>query len=788
MLHTTGLLKSNDRIAIVGMGCLFPGGIDSPNSLWEFLCRGGDAVVDVPPDRWNVEAVYDPEPGVPGKTVSRRAGLLHDVAGFDAGFFGISPREAAVMDPQQRLLLEVAWRALEDAGIPAESLAGTRTGVYVGISHSDYNAIQQFGRRQIDVHTATGGALSIAANRLSHRFDLRGPSLAVDTACSSSLVALDAACTALLTGTCEAALAGGVNVMLTPDVTITFSRAAMLSPDGRCKAFDARANGYVRGEGAGMVVLKPLSQALLDGDRVHAVIRATAVNQDGHTSTITVPSRDAQIAMLREVCAKSDVRPNEIDYIEEHGTGTAVGDPIEASAIGAVFGQCRAPDNPCAVGSIKTNIGHLEPAAGIAGLIKATLCVREGEIPPSLHFESPNPNIDFDRLGIRLQRKLAPWPATTGPRFAAVNSFGFGGTNACALVEQPPRAGEPAPGPAPKTPWPTLLPVSAATKSALAATCGRLADVIDNGRLGYADVAGTLAVRCSHRDHRLVIRAGTPEDAVAALRDLAAERECPAAISGRRSGNPRLAFAFGGQGSQWWGMGRGLLQQDPIFRDVVERYDDLFRQRSGWSVIEQLLQPEDRSRINETSVAQPATFALQIGLAERLMAWGIRPEAVVGHSIGEIAASYVAGALSLAQAIDVVFHRSRLQERSRLQGGMAAIGLSAEGALPYLEKFDGELEIAAINGPELVTIAGPRPLLDGLVEEVGRNGNNVFRQILRVDYAFHSRQMEAFEDELRSSLYDLRPRAPRIPMFSTVTGEPVAGEQLDADYWCCNMR
>jgi amino acid adenylation domain-containing protein len=788
MSRDVGASESSDRIAIVGMACALPGGIDSPLALWQFLRRGGDAVIDIPSDRWNVAAVFDPEPGTPGKAASRWAGLLLDISGFDAGFFGISPREAAVMDPQQRLLLEVAWRALEDAGIPAERLAGTRTGVYVGISHSDYNAIQQFDRRQIDVHTATGGALSIAANRLSHRFDLRGPSLAIDTACSSSLVALDAACTALLTGTCDAALAGGVNVILTPDVTITFSRAAMLSPDGRCKAFDARANGYVRGEGAGMVVLKPLARALLDSDRVHAVIRATAVNQDGHTSTITVPSREAQIAMLREACAKANVQPSEIGYVEAHGTGTAVGDPIEANAIGTVFGHGRAPDNPCAVGSIKTNIGHLEPAAGIAGLIKAAMCVREGEIPPSLHFESPNPNIDFDRLGIRVQRKLAPWPATTGPRFAAVNSFGFGGTNACAIVEQPPRSGDPALASAPKTPWPTLLPVSAATKAALAATCGRLADVLSERRLDFVDVAGTLAVRRSHLDHRLVIQARTPEDAVAALRDLAAERECPAAISGRRTSNARLAFAFGGQGSQWWGMGRGLLQQDPLFRNVVERCDDLFRQRSGWSVIEQLLQPEDRSRINETSIAQPAIFALQIGLAERLMAWGIQPEAVVGHSIGEIAASYVAGALSLAEAIDVVFHRSRLQERSRLQGGMAAIGLSAEGALPYLEKFDGQLEIAAVNGPELVTIAGPRALLDGLVEEVGRNGNNVLRQILRVDYAFHSRQMEAFQDELRSSLHHLRPRAPRIPMFSTVTGELVAGEQLDAEYWCCNMR
>src|SRR5829696_6504909 len=391
--------KRREKIAIVGIGCRLPGGIESPDALWQFLCSGGDAVREIPPDRWNLHPVYDPHPDTPGKSISRRAALLNDVAAFDAAFFGISPREAAVMDPQQRLLLETTWRAFEDAGIPAESLAGSRTGVYIGISHSDYHGIQQFGRRQIDVHTATGGALSIAANRLSHRFDLRGPSLAIDTACSSSLVALDAACTALLTGECDTALVGGVGVILTPDVTITFSRAGMLSPDGCCKAFDSRANGYVRGEGAGIVVLKKLSRALLDGDRIHAVICSTSVNQDGHTSTITVPNRVAQEQMLRQACARAGILPSEVGYVEAHGTGTAVGDPIEASAIGSVFGQGRDPDDPCIIGSIKTNIGHLEPAAGVAGLIKATLCVRKGEIPPNLHFQTPNPHIDFAKLG-----------------------------------------------------------------------------------------------------------------------------------------------------------------------------------------------------------------------------------------------------------------------------------------------------------------------------------------------------------------------------------------------------
>jgi acyl transferase domain-containing protein/acyl carrier protein len=788
MLHVDRSSQSNDAIAIIGIGCSFPGGAESPNSLWRFLGRGGDAIVEVPTDRWNVDAVHDPLPGTPGKTASRRAGLLHDVASFDAGFFGISPREAAVMDPQQRLLLEVTWRALEDAGIPAESLAGSSTGVYIGVSHSDYHGIQQFGRRQIDVHAATGGALSIVANRLSHRLDLRGPSLAIDTACSSSLVALDAACNALLSGDCDVTLVGGVNVMLTPDVTITFSRAAMLSPDGRCKAFDARANGYVRGEGAGIVILKLLSRALLDRDRIHAVIRATAVNQDGQTSTITVPSRDAQVAMLRQACARANVHPSQIGYVEAHGTGTAVGDPIEASAIGTVFGEGRTTENACVIGSIKTNIGHLEPAAGIAGLIKAALCVREGEIPPSLHFERPNPRIDFDRLGIRVQGKLGPWPVSCRPRIAAVNSFGFGGTNACAIVEQPPQPAGPILDRDSPNWWPALVPVSAASKTALTTVCTQLAETLHTHPHAFPDVVGTLALRRSHLDHRLVLPAKSVEEALSALRAVAAGETPGTAISGRKSSGRRLAFVFTGQGAQWWGMGRGLLQQDPVFRAVVERCDQLFSQRSGWSLLEQLIRSENESRIHETFVAQPAIFALQVALAERLAAWGIRPEAVVGHSIGEIAAAHVAGALSLSQAVDVVYHRSRLQERARRRGGMAAVGLAADRVSSYLEKFDGELEVAAINGPELVSVAGPRALLDRLIEDVGREQTDVLCQILRVDYAFHSQQMDPFTGELRDSLRGLRSKAVTTPMFSSVTGEAIHGGELDADYWCRNMR
>ena len=773
-------------VAIIGMGCVLPGGIDSPEMLWRFLCEGRDAITAVPPDRWNADLVYDPDPSVPGKAVTRWGGFVRDIAAFDPAFFGISPREAAMMDPQQRMLLETAWRALEDAGLRLDAISGSRTGVYVGISHSDYHEIQKFGRYEIDVHTSTGGALSIAANRLSHRFDLRGPSLSVDTACSSSLVALDLACTSLSTGECEMALVGGVNAILTPDVTITFSRATMLSPDGRCKAFDSRANGYVRGEGAGVVVLKPVARALADGDRIRAVIRGTAVNQDGRTTTITVPSLTAQIAMLREACRRSSVDPREVRYVEAHGTGTPVGDPIEAEAIGTVFGTPGAIEDRCRFGSIKSNIGHLEPAAGIAGLIKAALCVERGQIPPSLHIETVNPRIPLEDLGIEVCRQLAPFPDSVGPRLAAVNSFGFGGTNACAVVQQapPPKTAPPARG---VDDGPILVPLTAASSASLRAIATEIADRLEGGAVTLPDLAGTLALRRTHLEHRAVVIAQSPEEATVRLRMLADAKPDADVIIGRRSADSRSVFVFTGQGAQWWGMGRELFDRDAVFRASFEACDALLFRRSGQSLVEELRRGEAESRIDQTIVAQPMTFALQVGLAARWKAWGIAPQAVIGHSIGEIAAAHVAGALTLEQAIDVVYHRSRLQEQTRFQGGMAAIGMSPDALRRLLQDRQIALEIAAVNAPELTTVAGDRAELDRLVAMLEAEGGT-FARVLRVDYAFHTRQMGPFEDELRRSLGRLASHAAAIPMFSTVTGRAIGPGELDADYWWRNMR
>ena len=775
-------------IAIVGMSCILPGGIRSPQELWEFLCNGGDGICEVPADRWNNDAVYDPNPGKPGKTATRWGGFVKDIGQFDAEFFGISPREAAVMDPQQRMLLEAAWRALEDGGVQIEELAGSRTGVYIGISHSDYHGIQKFGRLDIDLHTSTGGALSIAANRLSHRFDLRGPSLSVDTACSSSLVALDLACAAIRNGECEMAICGGVNAILTPDVTITFSRASMLSPDGRCKTFDARANGYVRGEGAGIVVLKPVAQAIADGDRIHGVIRATAVNQDGRTTTITVPSHDAQVAMLHEACRRAGIAPSQVSYVEAHGTGTPVGDPIEASAIGQVFGRNLASRPRCIVGSIKSNIGHLEPAAGVVGLIKATLCVKHAKVPPNLHFQTPNPNIKFDELGIEVATALAPFPEAGMTRIAAVNSFGFGGTNACAIVQQPPLFRVPAEKESADFQGPTLLPLSAPNRASLEVLAGAVAQTLEQGTVSLADAAGTLAHRRSHLEHGVVVLAASVEQAVAGLRSFERKEPRAGVISGRRGEKPKIAFVFTGQGAHWWAMGRGLLKSDPVFRTAVEACDEEFRRLAGWSLIAELMADKEHSRIDKTFVTQPTTFALQVGLAARWKAWGVQPDCTIGHSIGEMAATYVAGAVGLPDAVKVVYHRSNLQERARLQGGMAAVGLSADETQRLLDQTQFDLEIAAVNAPEIVTIAGPRGAVERFVEELRLTRDDVFARVLQIDYAFHSRQMDPFEADLKASLKSMTSQRPEVPCYSTVTTRPIEAGELDADYWWRNMR
>ncbi len=782
------ILTRMDPIAIVGLGCRFPGA-SGPEAFWQLLLDRRDAIVEVPANRWNREALYHEDPvSAPGSIANRLGGFLGNIEQFDAGFFGISPREAAAMDPQQRMLLETSWEAIDDAGLTAEALRGEKVGVFIGIAAYDYAEIQHAydNRSLIGPHTNTGLALSIAANRISYIFDLRGPSIAVDTACSSSLVAVHLACRSLQSQESRIALVGGVNAILKPEPTIGFSRASMLSPDGRCKTFDARANGYTRGEGAGVVVLKRLSDALEANDHIYALICGSAVNQDGRTNGMSVPSRDAQEAALHEAFLTAQIDPSQIQYVEAHGTGTPVGDPIEAHALGNVLGRGRGSDR-CLVGSVKTNIGHLEAAAGIASLIKTALAIERRTIPASLNFENPNPEIPLDELKLRVNTQTEPWPDNGHPARAGINSFGFGGTNAHVVLQEAPKAdSQPI-----QTAWhdaPLILPLSARAPEALRALATSYADLIerdgkDSRRLQA--ICYWAAARRSHHTYRTAVVGRSPEGLTAQLRNFASSG---AAVQTNRSSlsKPGPAFVFSGMGSQWWGMARQLLATEPVFRDAVERCDVLFRRRADWSILHELTVDEANSRMSRTEVAQPCNFAVQVALAALWRSWGIVPGAIVGHSAGEMASCHVAGVLSLEDAIEVAFQRSRLQQRASGRGKMAAVGITEAEARKRIARYDGRLSIAAINGPEALTLSGDSDAMEEVVAALNEAG--AFVRFLRVDVPYHSHHMNPLQRELREALSNLRPRSPSIPLFSTVTGDAVEAPLFDADYWWSNVR
>ena len=782
-----------DPIAIIGIGCTYPGGAHGPESFWRLLSEGVDTVREVPADRWNVAAFYDPTPGLRGKTVARWGGFLENIDQFDAAFFGLSPREAAFMDPQQRLLLQSAWEALDDAGVVLDPAAGSPAGVFVGVSTNDYSLLQSTisDLSTIDPYTATGTATSIVANRLSYCLNLRGPSLAVDTACSSSLVALHLACTSLWAGECPLALAGGVNVIIGVSPFISFSRSSMLSPDGRCKAFDSRANGFVRGEGAGVVALKPLSAALADGNPIYAVIRSTGVNQDGRTNGITVPSGAAQAALARETCRRAGIHPADVQYVEAHGTGTPVGDPIEAQALGAAFGAGR-DGEPCIIGSVKTNIGHLEAGAGIAGVIKVALSLHHGQIPPSLHFLQPNPHIDFAQHKLRVAQALEPYRNGPEQPAAGVNSFGFGGTNAHAILQAAPRgnARRPAP-PAHPAAGAWLLPLSARHPESLRTLAQRYRDLLASPAYATAgpaldDLCFTAGAHRTHHSQRLCV-AGTSglalDEQLAAF--LAGENR-PGLSTGSPVADPAPVFVCSGQGPQWWAMGRELLRDEPVFRSKIEEIDLLLREFGAWSLLEELSRSEESSRLNETSIAQPAIFAIQVGLATVWESWGIRPAAIVGHSVGETAAAHLAGVLSLREAARVIFHRGRCMEVAAGQGRMLAASLSWDDADAIIAPCRDRVSIGAFNGPVSVTLSGDAAALATIAAELTKR--SVVCQFLRVDYAFHSPQMEPVREDLLRSLGRVEVQPALLPLFSTVSGAAATAADFGAEYWWLNVR
>ncbi len=785
-----------EPLAIIGIGCRFPGETDSPVAFWELLRNGADAIVDVPGDRWDIRRFYDPDPGKPGRMYVRQGGFLNrKIDLFDADFFNVSPREGESMDPQQRLLLEVAWEAMEDAGLDAAKLRGTDTGVYIGAFTLDHKVLRfdSSNRHQINAHLPAGSTMGILANRISYFFDFHGPSITLDTACSSSLVALHHACQSLWREDSAMVLCGGVNLMFKPEYTIAMCKGRFLSPDGRCKTFDKTADGYGRGEGAGIIVLKPLSKALDDGNPVYALVRATAVNHDGRTSGIAFPNQTAQEALLRKVYGQAGISPSEVQYVEAHGTGTLAGDIAEAGALGGILGPDRDDGGALVVGSVKTNIGHLEAAAGIAGVIKTALCLKNKQIPGNLHFNTPNPEIPFEELRIRVPRTTEPWPAVDGPAIAGVNSFGYGGANAHAVLEEPPRTSNDTVKPGEERENRELLiPISAASKEALRELVERYIDLFTTEKDGESvtlrDIAFSAGVRRSHHDHRLAVIARSMDDFIEKLKQFAGGVRTESTLYKRAVSNKehKIVFVFSGMGPQWWCMGRELFLTEPVFLKAAEECDVIFKKLSGWSLLEEFMKDEAASRMHETDVAQPANFVLQTALTALWRSWGIEPDAVVGHSTGEAAAACISGALNLEDSLKVCYNRSRLQQTRAGGGKMLAAALSPGSAQRYLNGEEDDVSIAAVNGPGSVTLSGNPSALEKIAAKLEEE--DIFNRFTGVDIAYHSCQMDPLEQELSDSLRTIRASAPRIPLYSTVTGKRAENAEWGPAYWWKNVR
>ncbi|MFJ6214784.1 amino acid adenylation domain-containing protein [Streptomyces sp. NPDC092296] len=787
-----------ERTAVIGIGCRLPGSASDYRTFWQNLIDGKDCITATPADRYDVSTLGSKDKAKAGRLVGGRGGYIDGFDEFDPAFFGISPREAEHMDPQQRKLLEVAWEALEDGGQRPAELAGGDVGVFVGAFTLDYKILQfaDLDFETLAAHTATGTMMTMVSNRISYCFDFRGPSVSIDTACSSSLVAVHLACRSLHRGETDLALAGGTLLHMAPQYTIAETKGGFLSTEGRSRTFDASADGYVRAEGVGMVALKRLEDALRDGDPIHAVITGTGVNQDGRTNGITVPNPEAQVSLIQRVCAEAGIEPGSLQYIEAHGTSTPVGDPIEAAALGRALAIGRTPGSRCYVGSVKTNIGHTESAAGIAGLIKTVLSLKHRTIPPHINLEQVNPKIDLASLPFEIPTRPTAWPEHEGPARAGVNAFGFGGTNAHVLLEEAPVRPEPeeaAADPAEETePRWTVLPLTARDPAALP----ELADGIRTELTGaegrpavaLADLGYTLAHRRQHHEARLSLVYSTRESLHEALDAYLRGEPHPRVLldQQRDPQHSRLTWVFTGMGPQWWAMGRQLYAEEPVYRETIDRCDREIRRLTGWSLVAELSADEADSNMAETWLAQPANFAVQIALAALWRSRGVQPDAIVGHSTGEVAAFYEAGVYTLEDAVEVVVHRSRLQQKLVGTGTMLAVSLPEAEAVRRVRPYGDRVSIAAVNSPTGITLAGDEDALGELAAQLQSEG--LFAKFLTVRVPYHSARMELIKDELLSSLAGITPRAARLPLYLTGREGTAHGTELDAQYWWHNVR
>jgi acyl transferase domain-containing protein len=798
--------RSTEPIAVIGIGCRFPGGANDSDSFWRLLIEGRDAISQVPPERWDINALYDADPDAPGKMSTRWGGFLSGVDQFDPEFFGISPREAIGMDPQQRLLLEVVWEALENAGQNPDGLAGSKTGVFVGLCNSDYYLMQfEGGRGILDAYVATGNAHSVASGRISYILGLQGPSVSVDTGCSASLVAVHLACQSLRAGECRMALAGGVNLILMPDTTVVLSKAHMMSPDGRCKSFDARADGFVRGEGCGIVVLKRLSNARADGDRILGVIRGTASNQDGRSNGLTAPNGPSQVAVIRDALANAGLQPGDIDYIEAHGTGTPLGDPIEARALAEVFCQGRTSELPLRVGSVKSNFGHAESAAGIAGLIKVLLAMEHEIIPPSLHLEKMNPHIDWSGLAIAVPTEPTLWNRKRGMRMAGVSSFGFSGTNAHVTVsdhlgqEHFPNASAQSLTNLEAKPPLQLLPLSGRTEQAVTELVRKYLQLFsENPDLELADVCHTAGIGRSHFEYRLAVIAADLPEAKSRLAAFRRSEKHPRIHSGHsiRSIVPGVVFMFTGQGSKYPGMGRELYETQPVFRRELEKCAEILKPLIDRPMLEDLFGDADElngksrspSLLDEAQYTQPALFALEYALAAMWRSWGVEPVAVLGHCVGEYVAACVAGVFSLEDGLHLIAERGRLIATLPPGGIMAAVfadesrvaaAIAAEGTAAAV--------IACVNGPANVELSGELAAVEAVLGRLSEVGIRSHRSAS--SHAFHSPLMDPILDSFQRLAAKVQYSEPGIDIVSNVTGKIASpGLLTSPEYWRRHIR
>jgi acyl transferase domain-containing protein/acyl carrier protein len=776
-------------VAIVGIGCRFPGGVSDADSFWRLLSEGRDAITEIPSDRMDVRRYFDPKPSTPGRMTNRWGGFLDRIDEFDADFFGISPREAECLDPQQRLLLETAWEAFEDAGQDIRKLEGSTTGVFIGQWTSDFEARLFADAETLNFYATEGSGRYASSGRVSYVFGLRGPSLTIDTACSSSLAAVHLAVQSIRSGESHAALAGGANIILQPQINIAYSQSRMMAEDGRCKFGDASGDGYVRSEGVAVVFLKPLDRALADGDKIYAVIRGSAINNDGRSSgSLGRPSRVGQEEVLRAAYLDAGVAASGVQYIEAHGTGTRAGDPIELNALATVVGKALEPDQHIYVGSVKTNIGHTEAAAGMAGLIKTALALRHAAIPPSLHYDVPNPTIAWADLPFTIPRKLMKWPNSNGPRRAGITSFGIAGANAHVVLEEAPTQAA-LPVARQSSPPALVLPLSAGTPAALRVLADRVADLLEsNIDLTLRDLCWAAAVRRTALEHRAAFVASDSAALVEMLRSYAEGGAAAAQGTARGGEVPKVCLVCPGQGAQWVGMARQLMTHAPEFLGALERCDEAIRPFVDWSIIAQLNAEPGRPeyQLDRIDVIQPVLVAIAIAYASLLRSFGVEPAAVVGHSMGEVAAANIAGVLSLKQAMRVICGRSALLQRISGRGAMALVELSTKDAAVRLFGWEDRVSVAVSNSPRSSVISGDPDAVCEIMKQLERDG--VFCRSVNVDVASHSPQTQPLSDELVTQLDNLSAGNARIPLWSTVLGRRAEGTEFDAAYWGRNLR